>query len=151
MLVIIDHYGFLLSLVWISPEHHHCVTTKSCALRPNTFHYAVAWALNGSLVVGEINASSAWRPLMLISTCPPSAQIRHGVMCSYLSVCLPPRWTLGSAQTQEMYLGWIWRENSRRVTYGFKVKGAQMTVRRASDLVQNKSYFTKPLFTGDFN
>lgn len=76
-------------MLYLLIGHHHCVTTRSCARRPTAFHYAVAWALNGSLVVGKINASSAWRPLMLISTCLLSAQIRPGIMYSNLYVCLP--------------------------------------------------------------
>lgn len=52
---------------------------------------ALAVVANGSLVVAEINASSAWRPLALMSTCLLSVEIKHGIIHAYLSASVQPR------------------------------------------------------------
>lgn len=57
---------------------------------PGTLRLAAcAVAANGSLVVAEINASSARRPLALMSTCPLSVEIKPGIINAYLQPCLP--------------------------------------------------------------
>lgn len=57
---------------------------------PGTLRLAAyAVEANGSLVVAEINASSARRPLALMSTCPLSVEIKPGIINAYLQPCLP--------------------------------------------------------------
>lgn len=122
-----SRFLYYLSVLWVcyhcslghrflSPQHHPCVTVRTYVPWPIAFHFTVAWTLNGSLVVAEINASSAWQPLVPMSTCLLSAKIRHGVMYSYLKVCLS-RSTPGYTQTQEMYLH-IRREFNRKIIAG---------------------------------
>lgn len=62
---------------------------------------ALAVVANGSLVVAEINASSAWRPLALMSTCLLSVEIKHGIIRTYLSASVQPR---GSAHMHQTHL-----------------------------------------------